>query len=79
MKWEKPDSSLSETATVAIAKPSDSTEYRINDFGDDFSLVCLIKRGTKGLGTTNYHLGDYVSLVDAEVAAQSDWDSGARK
>jgi hypothetical protein len=64
-----------ETATIAVANPSETVSYRISDFGT-FTVVCTLFRGK---GTLTYNLAEgVVSLAKAKTVAEADWNSGTR-
>jgi hypothetical protein len=75
MDWSE-DPDLTGTKTVAVAKPSDISEYRINKESDTaYWAVALVKAAGRE-GTINFHIGEAASQEDAEKLAEDDFALG---
>jgi hypothetical protein len=67
------------TKARAFARPSEKTEYRINEADDGtYWLVVLVANEETGKGTINYHLGEMLNRETAEAIAAEDWADGKR-
>jgi hypothetical protein len=78
MTWnEELPPELAGTKTKATAKPSEKSEYRINENEKDgtYWVVVLVAAST-GKGTINVAIGEGLSREEAETLAEEDFAKG---